>query len=688
MHEKNERYALVSDAVAEGVYDWNVERNTLFVSPRLMEIFGFDGAGLNSQDWFALVHEADRTAYRSALRDCFKGDTPKVNCEYRILVQSGEYRWVEDHGLPIRNGAGRAIRLVGAVSDITERKKAEQASRETNRLNEALLGDLNAVIDTVDYGVLFMGPDLRARVINRAFREMWGVPDAFIATRPTMADLISYNRRTGLYDVPEAEFDSFIALRIEAIQAGDVAPIEMRRGDGRVLRYAGVVLPDGGRLLTYLDITDAKRREAALTETLDQQTATAEVLQVINSSPGDLAPVFDAMLERAIWLCNASFGVLLTYDGECFDVAALHNVPAAYAAFMRNAPPQPGPETAMGRILRGERVVRVDDAKNTEAYLQGDPRRRAFVDLGGARSYVCVGLFAEDKLLGTLGAYREDVRPFSEAEIALLQNFAAQAVIAMENARLITETREALEQQTATAEVLQVINSSPGDLAPVFEAMLRKATSLCEAAYGILWTYDGQRMSPSAVHGAPEIAAALRALGPMPPAPGSLGDRLLHGERVVHILDAENEQSYRAGSPSRRVLVEIGKARTLLGVALRKDDQVVGIFSVYRQEVRPFTDKQIALLQNFAAQAVIAMENARLITEQREALEQQTATAEVLQVINASPGDLAPVFDAMLEKATCGCATPHSASCSDVRRTSADFQLGRKLRGVARRALR
>jgi two-component system, NtrC family, sensor kinase len=379
----------------------------------------------------------------------------------------------------------------------------------------------------------------------------------------------------------------------------------------------------------------------------------------INASPGNLTPVFDAILEKAMRLCDAAFGMFNTYDGQSFHTVVTRGVPAAFADFRAKHPPIPGPGSPIGRALETKRPVHVFDWLEDPAYKQGDPGGRAIADLGGARTVLNVPLVKDAAVLGMISFYRQQVRPFSDKQIALLENFAAQAVIAIENARLLDEIRQrtidlqqSLEYQTATSDVLKVISRSTFDLKPVLEALLSIAKHLCDADYAMVSQREANGFRALATQSASgEWAATLEGRLLLEDR-SSVTGRAALAKRPVQIADAASDPDYALSGA-----VAVGQTRTCLGVPLLRDGVVVGVIILTRTRVEPFSDRQIELVSTFADQAVIAIENTRLLTEQREALEQQTATAEVLQVINANPGNLAPVFDTILEKAHILCST-------------------------------
>jgi signal transduction histidine kinase/DNA-binding response OmpR family regulator len=393
---------------------------------------------------------------------------------------------------------------------------------------------------------------------------------------------------------------------------------------------------------------DERTRE--LSESLEQQTATSEVLQVISSSPGDLDPVFETLLRNAVRICGAKFGNLWLRDGDVVRIGAAYGAPQAWSDYLRQKSTfRVDPRFGIGRLMRTKETYQVADIA-AEPTLD-DELRVATIELAGARTLVGVPMLAEGEVIGSIVIYRQEVRPFTEKQVALLSSFASQAVIAIENTRLLTELRqrttdltESLEQQTATSEVLQVISSSPGDLKPVFASILENATRICQAKFGILVLPEGDAFQVVATHNAPEAFVEMRRREPVfRPAPLTPITRVATTKQLLHIPDLAEDIAYKEHDPTVMRFVDSAGVRTLLLIPMVKEDRFIGAIAIFRQDVRLFTDKQIALATSFAAQAVIAIENARLLGELRERTDELgrsvgelRALGEVSQAVNST----------------------------------------------------
>ena len=358
------------------------------------------------------------------------------------------------------------------------------------------------------------------------------------------------------------------------------------------------------------------------------------MLRVISSSPGDLQPVFAAMLENAVRICDATFGNIFRWDGNAFQLMAAHKTPPAFAKARKLSPIRPAPTTLFGRLVTTKSLVHTPDLAAEKQYAE--ERRPAYVEaveLGGIRAFLVVPMLKNDELIGAIGLFRHEVRPFTDRQIELVKGFAAQAVIAIENARLLNELRQSLEQQTATAQVLQVISSSTGDLAHVFATMLDNATRICDAKFGTLYLKERDGFRATATHNAPPSYEEARAKV-VHPSPHTTLWQAANTKRPVQIADVTLERGYLEGEPFVVSAFTMGGYRSVLSVPMLHEDQVMGVITIFRQEVSSFSAEHISLLQNFAAQAVIAIENARLLNDLRDRTQQLQAQSEELADLN------------------------------------------------------
>ena len=478
--------------------------------------------------------------------------------------------------------------------------------------------------------------------------DLWAAADEFpdgqalarrLGARTLLATpLIRENHAIGAIAVRRAEVRPFSEKQIALLQT---------------FADQAVIAINNARLF---DEVQARTRE--LQESLEFQTATSDVLNVISRSPNDIQPVLDAIVETAARLCRGDFAIVWKLEADRYRVAALNrDTTPELAEYARSNPIGAGRGTLVGRVASGRATVHIPDVTLDAEYQWADGRWA-----GHLRTMLGVPLLREGVVIGVIAIHRRTAQPFSPREIELVTTFADQAVIAINNVGLFDEVQartrelsEALEQQTATSEVLQVINASPGNLAPVFEAMLAKATQLCNAKLGIMWTYNGEAFTIAAERGTPRPSTVFGNM-PLRPGPATALGRVQREKRVLHVPDMMDEEAYRAGDPLRVASVTGLGMRSWLGVPLLKEGKLLGVFTIYRGEVRPFSDKEIALVTSFAEQAVIAIENVRLFDEVQartaevtETLEQQTATSEVLKVISSSLTDTQPVFDAIVQ---------------------------------------
>jgi GAF domain-containing protein len=698
----SDRFQRVVNALNVSYWEWTPGSDEIHASENVAEWMEFTPGNWSIDRLFDWVHPDDRAVYRAWLVAFLKSDQRRSEITFRYVRRDGRAGWAQVHAWVERDASGRATRLTGTVTDITEEKTREAeirdnaarqaASVEVLKAIAASAGDVRPVFELITRrlaelchsraGLLeFDGETFHLRTLHGVPGEL---AEPFRRTFPLALDpggshsfdRAVLERRT--IHIPDVSQDPQIANTVQTrtMRGRSIVCAPMLR-DGKPI--GAIALNDtldgpGGfsdSQIAFLEmfaeqaviaITSAEtyralqERNADLQESLEYQTATADVLKVISRSTFDLLPVLETLAAMAAKLCAADQGLIARLEDGRYNRIANYGFPAEVWSGWQAAGPLPI-ESVRGyvgvRTLIEGTIIHIDDAATDPNYPSYTAER--------ARQHTTLGvpLKRDGETIGSFVLARQRVERFTDRQIELVTAFADQAVIAIENTRLLTEQREALEQQTATAEILAVINASPGDLAPVFETILAKAHVLCGAEIGSLGTFENGMFRKVARHGYRGEADAFLSQ-PYPAEPQHAP--LLRGE-VIHIADVMAhpwDDSERA-----RAFFASSDLRAWLEVPLWKDGALLGTISGFRREPRAFSDKEIKLLQSFAAQAVIAMENARLLGALRdrtaelaerndafaERIDQQAATIDVLKAMSASPGDPQPVFDQIVRRA-------------------------------------
>jgi class 3 adenylate cyclase/putative methionine-R-sulfoxide reductase with GAF domain len=550
------------------------------------------------------------------------------------------------------SSAGKETEVARFIRELHEAQEQQTATADVLKIISASRTELQPILDVVvrsaaryckaDDVTLFEldGQDLREAAHWGALRHGGG-SFRFPCTRGSVAGRVVLERKPVHVIDLQAEAENFpegsalarrfghrtiasVPLLSEGVAVGTV---QIRRTEVNpftdkqialleTFAAQAVIAIENMRLLNEL-----RHRTVDLTESLEQQTATSDVFKLISSPQASVQAVLDSVAANAVRLCEALHATIYLRDGE-FLVIHAHSGPLGRTPIGTRQ--VPNNKWVGGRAVLEGRTIHVPDLQSDDDYPEG---KEIALRLGH-RTTLAVPLICNETAIGAILLRRREARPYNDRQIALVQNFAAQAVIAIENARLLSELRESLEQQTATADVLRVISSSPGELEPVFRPMLEKAVRLCDATFGFLHLYEDGKFITGATRYNPPPAFAEDVVkrGQLHPGPLHPLVRMRETKQLLHIYDYAEDPAYKQGDPMAVRLVELAGARTLIEVPMLKEGELIGAIAIYRQEVRPFTDKQIALVQNFAAQAVIAIENARLLHELRQ------RTAEVVKL--------------------------------------------------------